>query len=351
MPVRTRGFTLIELLVVIAIIGILTAMLIPVITKARDQARKVPCMNNQRQIVLFIQLWVQDHDEYLPAAATIWDDIELNKDRKVLVCPQAPQQQRGYIYSINVAGRCQGNFASPASAENMLDYATEIITMDGTHDATNENLTAVPPQPATYASVMYSSADIAFRHNNHFIAGYLDGHIEYTNETPTQDITWASCVGSTAAYQSPPTEGSTLTKTLAGDGWDTADAVSTLAIPANGFVIWKFSQANKDVVLGLDHTDVDFNIDRNFAGIDYAIHGGADGHIHVFEQNTDRGDFGTYTTADLLTIIRTDGVIRYKKNGKTFYQSVVPDNAVLRVDTSFNQSGGSLTYCRYRGAY
>ncbi|MCH8218655.1 MAG: type II secretion system protein [Planctomycetes bacterium] len=47
---RRRGFTLIELLVVIAIIAILMAVLMPALTKAREQARAVNCLANQKSL-------------------------------------------------------------------------------------------------------------------------------------------------------------------------------------------------------------------------------------------------------------------------------------------------------------
>ncbi|MBC7806115.1 MAG: prepilin-type N-terminal cleavage/methylation domain-containing protein [Akkermansiaceae bacterium] len=60
-----HGFTLIELLIVIAIIALLTAILFPIFASARDKARSVSCLSNQKQIALATLQYGQDYDDTL----------------------------------------------------------------------------------------------------------------------------------------------------------------------------------------------------------------------------------------------------------------------------------------------
>lgn len=64
------GFTLIELLVVISIIALLISILMPALRSAREAAQATQCLSNQKQNIMALLMYADDHDGYILAPAS-----------------------------------------------------------------------------------------------------------------------------------------------------------------------------------------------------------------------------------------------------------------------------------------
>ncbi|MBR6372147.1 MAG: prepilin-type N-terminal cleavage/methylation domain-containing protein [Victivallales bacterium] len=81
---KTNSFTLIELLVVIAIIAVLAAMLLPALSKAREKARGISCVNNMKQCSLAVLIYADENEGIVIGKSG--DDLPRRTILGALVC-------------------------------------------------------------------------------------------------------------------------------------------------------------------------------------------------------------------------------------------------------------------------
>jgi prepilin-type N-terminal cleavage/methylation domain-containing protein/prepilin-type processing-associated H-X9-DG protein len=138
-----RAFTLVELLVVIGIIALLISILLPALSKAREQANQLKCCAQQRQILMGMYLHANDHRGYMPLAGLI--NISPNGGYTIGSTPddvQDPTRQKYEYYGTTVfhitstgagIGKYLGqdmDFSSQASLEASMNTSTLRKIMD-----------------------------------------------------------------------------------------------------------------------------------------------------------------------------------------------------------------------------
>ncbi len=202
---RRGGFTLIELLVVMAVIGILAALLLPVLSSAQRKARATECASNLRQLNLATSFYVEDDGDKLPFAWYDEPDPKVNN----FYCLLMP-----VIFGIGFDGyedfqlrvfSCPTRMTEPLvginpvrisfgmNAYNAADFPTSAVTRTMT-----EAQQANPSMRLLIADIPFDwnhppiraldAKHVGYKHNNRANVLFFDGHTAPHSLRQTNDL-------------------------------------------------------------------------------------------------------------------------------------------------------------------
>lgn len=202
-PARTclararRAFTLVEILVVLAVVLLLAALLFPIFSRVRENARTLSCANNLRQIHLGMQLYVSDANGYYPCPGAAkpncsWVDslVFYTRSEAVFVCPQEPLEsyKPGCGASETINSRTFGfnggyllnapSIAStvPIPQRNVRLPDRFLLLVDSTSIEGQSNAIGTSKEPLSRETLKGMSLD--FRHSDALNVLFADGHVK-----------------------------------------------------------------------------------------------------------------------------------------------------------------------------